>query len=223
MNNSAFSLTYLGYMLHGAVWTVILSALGFAGGGIVGFGVALARISRHRVLRWASIVYMQLVQGTPLLVLMFLSYFGLGLMGYNVPPLAAAGFAMTLYAAAYLGDIWRGALQSVPRAQWEAAECLGLSGTQRMFRIVVPQALRIATPSTVGFLVQIVKNTSLASVVGFVELVRAGQMVNNTLYRPFLLFGLMALFYFIICYPLSRLSRRLERKLQTGRRLQAGT
>jgi polar amino acid transport system permease protein len=223
MNNSAFSLTYLGYMLHGAVWTVILSALGFAGGGIVGFGVALARISRHRALRWASTVYMQLVQGTPLLVLMFLSYFGLGLMGYNVPPLAAAGFAMTLYAAAYLGDIWRGALQSVPRAQWEAAECLGLSGTQRMFRIVVPQALRIATPSTVGFLVQIVKNTSLASVVGFVELVRAGQMVNNTLYRPFLLFGLMALFYFIICYPLSRLSRRLERKLQTGRRLQAGT
>src|SRR5690606_7225040 len=119
-------------------------------------------------------------------------YFGLGLMGLNVPPLVAAGCAMSVYASAYLGEIWRGRLQAVPRAQWEAAECLGLSSLQRMRCVVVPQALRLATPSTVGFLVQIVKNTSLASVVGFVELVRAGQMVNNTLFEPFLVFSLMA-------------------------------
>ncbi len=218
MDGNTFSLTYLAYMLHGAAWTVGLSALGFAGGGVLGFGIALTRISRHRPLRWVSNIYVQLIQGTPLLILMFLSYFGLGLLGFDVPPLAAAGFAMTIYASAYLGEIWRAALQAVPRAQWEAAECLALSSSQRLFRVIVPQALRIATPSTVGFLVQIVKNTSLASVVGFVELVRAGQVINNTLYEPFLVFGVMALIYFALCYPLSRWSRSLERKLQIGRR-----
>lgn len=221
MGVHSFSLTFLGYMLHGAAWTLGLSALGFAGGGALGFGVALMRISRHAVLRWICAIYVQLVQGTPLLILMFLSYFGLGLLGLDVPPLAAAGFAMTIYASAYLGEIWRGALQAVPRAQWEAAECLALSSSQRMFKVIVPQALRIATPSTVGFLVQIVKNTSLASVVGFVELVRAGQVINNTLYEPFLVFGIMALIYFALCYPLSRWSRSLERKLLIGRSVRA--
>jgi len=214
-----FSANYLFFMLQGAAWTVGLSAMGFIGGGILGFGIALARISDNPIWRWTSFLYVQLIQGTPLLILMFLSYFGLGLFGYDMPPLVAAGVAMALYSSAYLGEIWRGSLQAVPRAQWEAAECLAFSSGQRMFRIIVPQALRLATPSTVGFLVQIVKNTSLASVVGFVELVRAGQIINNTLFEPFLVFGLMALLYFAMCYPLSRWSRSLELKLQVGRRV----
>lgn len=221
MVDNTFNLIYLGYMLQGAVWTVGLSALGFAGGGILGGIVALARISRKRPVRWLASLYIQAIQGIPLLVLMFLFYFGLGLLGYDVPPLVAAGGAMSVYAGAYLGDIWRGCLQAVPRSQWEAAECLGLSSAQRMVRIIVPQALRLATPSTVGFLVQIVKNTSLASVVGFVELVRAGQMINNTLFEPFAVFGLMAVLYFAMCYPLSRWSYALERRLQNGRRTRA--
>ncbi|CAM4000446.1 amino acid ABC transporter permease [Bordetella tumulicola] len=221
MGNTSFNLAYLGYMLQGAAWTVGLSAMGFLGGGILGGIIALARISRRTPVRWAASLYIQLIQGIPLLILMFLFYFGLGLMGYNVPPLAAAGGAMSVYASAYLGDIWRGCLQAVPRSQWEAAECLGLSPAQRMVCVIVPQAMRLATPSTVGFLVQIVKNTSLASVVGFVELVRAGQMVNNTLYEPFMVFSLMAVLYFALCYPLSRWSHALERRLKTGRRARA--
>ncbi|HWL29196.1 MAG TPA: ABC transporter permease subunit, partial [Burkholderiaceae bacterium] len=100
--------------------------------------------------------------------------------------------------------------QSVPRAQWEAAECLALSRAQRMMKVVLPQAIRIATPPTVGFMVQIIKNTSLASIVGFIELVRAGQIVNNTIFQPFLIYLLIAVLYFAMCYPLSILSRRLE-------------
>ena len=154
---------------------------------------------------------------------MFLAYFGLGIMGFDVPPLAAAGLAMTIYTSAYLGEIWRGALQSVPRTQWEAAECLSFSASQRLFLIIVPQALRIATPPTVGFLVQIVKNTSLASVVGFIELARAGQVINNALFEPFLVFSIMALLYFALCYPLSLWAHALETRLRVGRRASPGT
>jgi polar amino acid transport system permease protein len=221
--NNEFNPNHLLILLHGAAWTLGLSAIGFIGGGLLGFVVALGRIAPNRLVRGAVTAYVQLIQGTPLLVLMFLAYFGLGIMGFDVPPLAAAGLAMTIYASAYLGEIWRGSLQSVPRTQWEAAECLSFSSTQRLFLIIVPQALRIATPPTVGFLVQIVKNTSLASVVGFIELARAGQVINNALFEPFLVFSIMAVMYFTLCYPLSLWAQALETRLHTGRRVSLGT
>lgn len=221
--NNAFNANHFTYLLHGAAWTLGLSAVGFIGGSLLGFLVALGRIAPSRWVRGSVMAYVQLIQGTPLLILMFLAYFGLGIMGLDVPPLVAAGLAMTLYASAYLGEIWRGSLQSVSRTQWEAAECLSFSPAQRLFLIIVPQALRIATPPTVGFLVQIVKNTSLASVVGFIELARAGQVVNNTLFEPFVVFSIMAALYFALCYPLSLWAHALEARLRVGRRVPLGT
>ncbi|HYZ64315.1 MAG TPA: ABC transporter permease subunit, partial [Acetobacteraceae bacterium] len=105
------------------------------------------------------------------------------------------------------------AIIAVPRPQWEAAECLALSRTQRMFQVILPQAVRIATPPTVGFLVQIIKSTSLASAIGFVELARAGQIINNSVLEPFRIYLIIAGVYFLLCYPLSRVSRRLERRV----------
>ena len=221
--NNEFNANHLMYLLHGAAWTLGLSAVGFVGGSLLGFVVALGRIAPSRWLRGSVMVYVQLVQGTPLLILMFLAYFGLSIAGLDVSPLVAAGLAMTVYASAYLGEIWRGSLQSVPRTQWEAAECLSFSASQRLFLIIVPQALRIATPPTVGFLVQIVKNTSLASVVGFIELARAGQVINNALFEPFLVFSIMAVLYFALCYPLSLWAHALETRMQVGRRAPLGT
>ena len=125
-------------------------------------------------MRLLSAGYVQLIQGTPLLVIMFLTYFGLPALGLTVSPLMAAGASLTIYVSAYLGEIWRGCIESVPKPQWEAAEGLALSRSQRMIKVILPQAVRIATPPTVGFMVQIIKNTSLASVVGFVELARSG-------------------------------------------------
>ena len=219
---NAFNANHFIILLHGAAWTVGLSATGFLGGSLLGFLVALGRISPIRLVRGLTLVYVQLIQGTPLLILMFLGYFGLGIIGFDVPPLVAAGLAMTVYASAYLGEIWRGCLRSVPRTQWEAAECLSFSSSQRLFFIIVPQALRIATPPTVGFLVQIVKNTSLASVVGFIELARAGQVVNNALFEPFIVFSIMAVLYFSLCYPLSLWAEALEKRLRAGRRTPLG-
>ena len=218
--SGGFNANHLVFLLQGAGWTLVLSLIAFVGGGLVGFVVALCRISPLPSLRWLSTAYVQLVQGTPLLILMFLSYFGLSIVGLSLPALVAAGISMTIFVSAYIGEIWRGCLQAVPRTQWEAAECLALSRAQRMRLVVLPQALRIATPPTVGFMVQIVKNTSLASVVGFVELARAGQVVNNSLFEPFVVYMLVACLYFLLCFPLSWWSRQLERRLLVAHRVE---
>jgi polar amino acid transport system permease protein len=207
---------HLAFLLQGAAWTIGLSLVAFVGGGLGGFAVALARVSGSKALRYLSAGYVQLVQGTPLLVIMFLTYFGLPAIGFKVSPIAAAGASLTIYVAAYLGEIWRGCIEAVPRPQWEAAECLALTRTQRMFLVVLPQAIRIATPPTVGFMVQIIKSTSLASVVGFVELARSGQIINNSIFEPFSVYVIIAVIYFALCYPVSLWSRRLERQAGAG-------
>jgi polar amino acid transport system permease protein len=218
MIDGGLNIHHLQFLLAGALWTICLSVIAFVGGGLAGGLVALARISPVAAVRWAAIAWIQLIQGTPLLVVLFLCYFGLSIAGLELPGLVAASIAMVVYVSAYLGEIWRGCIESVPGTQWEAAECLALSRTQRMRLVVLPQAVRIATPPTVGFMVQIVKNTSLASIVGFVELVRAGQLINNSIFQPFVVYVLIALMYFAMCYPLSRWSRRLEQRLQVGGR-----
>lgn len=212
-----FTLAHVGYMLEGVLWTLILSALAFVLGGFAGFGMLLLRISRFRIVRQLSFVVVQIIQGIPLLVILFAVYFGLGIVGVQVPPLVAAGVAMMIYCAAFLAEIWRGCVLAVPRTQFEAAECLALSRWQSLTKVILPQALRIATPPTVGFMVQVVKSTSLASVVGFVELTRAAQIINNSTFQPFLVFGIAGAMYFAVCWPLSAWSRVLERKLHVGR------
>jgi len=209
---TALNANHLLYLLQGTGWTIALSLIAFAGGGFFGLVVALARVSAWKPLRLASGGYVQLVQGTPLLVILFMTFFGLPGIGLTLSALAAAGLSLTLYVAAYLGEIWRGCIESVAKAQWEAAECLALTRVQRMRLVILPQAVRIATPPTVGFMVQIVKNTSLASVVGFVELARSGQILNNSVFEPFLVYVIIACIYFCLCFPLSRWSQRLERR-----------
>ena len=195
-------------------WTLILSAIAFAGGALGGLGLALARTSDRPWLRRAAVGFIQLFQGTPLLMQLFLVYFGLAVIGLPIDPLLAAAVALTLHAAAYLGEIWRGAIQAVPQGQTEAATALALSYRDRMRHVVLTQALRTATAPTVGFLVQLIKGTSLASIIGFTELTRAGQIVNNATFQPFLVFGTVAAFYFILCWPLSLLARRLEARMR---------
>lgn len=213
-----FTLNHFNYLLMGLQWTIILSILAFVLGGIAGFIVMLGRISSVPFIRMVTLIYVQIVQGTPLLIQMFIIFFGLSVVGIELPALVAAGIGMMVYSSAYLGEIWRGCVQAVPRTQFEAAECLAIDRWHTLVDVILPQAMRIATPPTVGFMVQLIKNTSLASVVGFVELTRASQVINNSLFQPFLVFGIAAVLYFCVCYPLSVWSRKLERKLNVGRR-----
>ena len=206
------------FMLRGFGWTIVLSLLAFAGGGVLGFALALTRVYAPRPLRLMAMHYIRLIQGTPRLILLFLTYFGLPALGLIVDPLVAVALGLSTYVSAYLGEIWRGSLEVVPRTQEEAAACLALNWQQRLVYVILPQAVKIATPPTVGFMVQIVKNTSLASAIGFVELVRAGQMINNATFRPFIVFMLIAMLYFALCYPLSVWSRHLEGKFDVAHR-----
>ena len=198
-------------------WTLALTFLSLLIGGAIGFVVAIARVSPTRGLRWAAGGYIGVIQGIPALMLLFLAYYGLSLAGLDLPPLAAASISLALYVSGYLADIWRGAIQSVPWQQWEASGSLAMTRLQQFRYVILPQALRIATPPTVGFAVQAVKNTSIVSIVNVVEVARAGQLVNNVTYEPFRVYGLVALLYFAICWPMSLLAARLERKLDVRR------
>ena len=199
-------------------WTLLLSAVAFVGGGLGGLLVALARTGEFKWLRWLTTGYIKIFQGTPLLMQLFLAFFVPGIFGLNVEPWAAAAIGLSLHASAFLGEIWRGSIEIVPRGQMEAARSLGLPYLPRMALVIIPQAFRIAIPPTIGFLVQLIKGTSLASIIGFVEITRAGQIINNATFRPFTIFALVALVYFLICWPLSLLSRTLEKRLTVASR-----
>jgi polar amino acid transport system permease protein len=203
----------LTYLLQGLLWTLLLAAIGFAGGIAFGVIVALMRVSASPWLRIPAIGWIGLFQGTPLLMQLFVAYFGLPLLGFDFPAWAAVSVALTAHASAFLGEIWRGAIQAVPRGQSEAADALGLSARSRMVDVIMPQAFKLSLPATVGFLVQLLKGTSLAAIVGFIELTRAGTIVSNQIYKPLLVFGVVGALYFALCWPLSLWGRRLEQKM----------
>jgi polar amino acid transport system permease protein len=206
------------YLFTAALWTVGLSLMAFVGGGALGFFIALMRVSPKKPIAWLARAYIQIIQGIPLLVLLFIAYFGFSIAGFNTSPLLTVVIAFSIYSAAYLGEIWRGCIESVPITQWEASASLGFPRRLQLLQVILPQAFRIAIPPTVGFMVQLVKNTSLASAVGFIELARAGQILNNATFRPFTIFLLVALIYFCVCFPLSYLSKRLEGSLHVANR-----
>lgn len=204
-------------LLLAARWTVGLSLIAFIGGGLVGLALLLARLAQLPGAQRGVAAYVQLFQGTPLLMQLFLAYFGLALVGLNVSAWVAASLALTLYTSAFLTEIWRGCVNAVPKGQWEAADSLALSFGEKMRHVVGPQALRIAVPPTVGFLVQVIKGTALASVIGFVELTKAGTMITNATFKPFTVYACVALMYFALCWPVSAASRKLERSFKNGR------
>ncbi|VTU31115.1 amino acid ABC transporter permease [Variovorax sp. PBL-E5] len=200
------------FILEAARWTLALSLIAFVGGAILGLVVALARTSDSKTARTLSTGFIQIFQGTPLLLQLFLIFFGAPVLGFDINPWIAAGVALVLNSAAFLGEIWRGCIEAVPRGQWEAAEALSLNYSARMRDVVLPQAFKIALAPTVGYVVQIIKGTSLAAIIGFTEITRAGQIINNATFQPLYVFTTVAAIYFVICWPLSLLAAHMERR-----------
>jgi polar amino acid transport system permease protein len=205
-------------LLLAARWTILLSLASFIGGWLVGLAILFMRTARSKALRRFAWGYIELFQGTPLLMQLFLAFFGLGLLGLDVPAWLAAGVALILWTAAFLSEIWRGCVEAIHKGQWEASSSLGMGYFQQMRHVILPQALKIAVPPTVGFSVQVVKATSLTSIIGFVELSKAGTIVTNATFLPFTVYGLVALIYFALCWPLSKSSQILERRLDVAHR-----
>ncbi|KQT13255.1 amino acid ABC transporter permease [Ramlibacter sp. Leaf400] len=200
------------FILEAAKWTIALSLIAFAGGTIGGLLVALGRTSGNALARRAATAFVQVFQGTPLLLQLFLVFFGAPVLGIDLNPWVAAGIALILNTSAFLGEIWRGCIQAIPYGQSEAAHSLGLHYIDRMRDVVLPQAFKIALPPTVGYLVQVIKGTSLAAIIGFAEVTRAGQIINNATFQPLIVFSLVAAIYFALCWPLSLLAARMERR-----------
>lgn len=206
------------FLLQGLKWTLALTVIGFIGGGVFGLCVALARVADNAMIQRASTGYIAVFQGTPLLMQLFVVYYGVALAGLNVDAWIAVAIAFTLHASAFLGEIWRGGIQAVPKGQTEAANALGLHYVSRMKDVILPQAFKISLPATIGFLVQLIKGTSLAAIVGFVELSRAGQIVSNQTFRPLTVFAIVGIMYFLICWPLSLWGAGVEKWLQAASR-----
>lgn len=206
------------FLLIGLKWTIALSAVAFVCGCIGGLVVALLRTSGIAAVERATSVYIAIFQGTPLLMQLFVVYYGLALVGIKMDAWAAVSVGLTLHASAYLGEIWRGSIEAVPRGQTEAAKALSLGYMSRMKDVILPQAIRISLPATVGFLVQLIKGTSLASIVGFTELTRAGNIISNQIFQPLTVFGIVGILYFLMCCPLTIFGAHLERKFTTAAR-----
>jgi polar amino acid transport system permease protein len=206
------------FLLSGLKWTIILAAVAFMGGTVSGLLVALLRTSDSDLVSRIAAAYIALFQGTPLLMQLFVAYYALALADLRLEAWEAVAIGFTLHASAYLGEIWRGAIEAVPRGQVEAAKALSLRYVWRMKDIVIPQAFRISLPATIGFLVQLIKGTSLAAIVGFTELARAGSIVSNTTFKPLLVFGVVGALYFAICWPLSFYGTRLEHRFAAASR-----
>lgn len=198
-------------------WTVALSVIAFVGGGAIGLLLLIVRMSNKPGAEIFVKGYVQLFQGIPLLVQLFLAYYGIGLFGIDTSPWVAAGVGLTLYTSAFLTEIWRGCVLSIPRGQWEASQSLALNFGEQLRYIILPQATRVAIPPTVGFLVQVIKGTALASVIGFMELTKVGKTIANATFNPFLVFSCVAVFYFLLCYPVSLYAKSLERKMNVDR------
>jgi polar amino acid transport system permease protein len=212
-----FGLAEFLLILAAVRWTILLSLVALVGGGILGFVVAILRTSRSRILRILTTGYIQAFQGTPVLMQLFLFYYGFAvLFDVQIDAWPAVALAFTLYSGAFLGEIWRGSIEAIPKTQWEASACLSLGYFQQLRFVILPQAARISIPPTVGFLVQLVKGTSIAAIVGFVELTRAGQLVVNVTFQPMVIYPLVAAIYFAICWPLSQLSRSLEKRIDAS-------
>jgi len=208
------ALRSLGPIALGAVrGTVPLAVVSFAGGMLLAVGVALARLSRHRVLSGAGRAYVSVIRGTPLLVQLFVVFYGLPSLGLVIDPWPSAIIAFSLNVGGYGAEIVRAAILSVPKGQWEAAHVIGMSHRQSLTRIVLPQAARVSVPPLSNTFIALVKDTSLASLILVTELFRRAQQVAAFSQQFMLLYLEAALVYWVICLVLSAGQGRLEKRL----------
>lgn len=209
------------FLLEGLGITLTLCLCAMLIGTALGLLFGVMRTSRFRALRYLSWVYVYIIRGTPLLMQLFLVYYGLPLMlGYSISAFSTAVIGLSLYAGAYLAEIIKAGIQAVDRGQGEAAKALGMTHVQEFVHIVFPQALRVIIPPAAGFFIALIKDSSLVSAIGFMELTRSGKLIIARTFQPFTIYLIIAVIYFILCYTLSQYSKSLERRLS---RNHAGT
>lgn len=206
---------HLSLILDGAVVTVQICLLAVLFGGVLGLMFGLMSAGSIRPLRWLSTTYVAIIRGIPVLLIIFFVYFGVPLLspGSSLPEYWSGVIALSVFASAYIAELVRGSIQAVPRGQFEAAEALGLRYRERMRWVILPQAAKMMVPPGVGFLVILIKDSSLVAVIGLIELTRAGNIVSSLTAEPITAYLIVGACYFVICYALSAAGRRYERRL----------
>ncbi|KQZ32568.1 amino acid ABC transporter permease [Duganella sp. Root1480D1] len=205
-------------MLKGAGYTLVFAVAAMVGGLVLGFPTAVMRILPWKMLRWPANVYVSLMRGTPLLVQMFVIYYGLPSVGIEFTPVTAGILALSLNAGAYLSESLRGAILSIHQGQWSASYSLGLGYGQTLRHVIMPQALRIAVPSMSNTLISLIKDTSLVSVITMTELMLSTKEVIATTFRPLPLYLAAALIYWILSLAFEQLQRFAEQRLNRAHR-----
>jgi polar amino acid transport system permease protein len=202
--------------LQGVGNTVALCIVGLGLGTLIALFVGLARASHFRWLSWPAGLYIEVIRDSPLLMQLYLVFFALPLLGLQVPILVAGVATLMLNSSAFMAEIVRAGIQAVGRDQWDAARGLGMGYPQVMRWVVMPQAFRVMIPPGVGLLIGLIKDSSIISVISYLELTRVGQILTEKTFLSFQVFGIVAALYFVLCYPLSRLALYVERRLKVG-------
>jgi His/Glu/Gln/Arg/opine family amino acid ABC transporter permease subunit len=203
-------------LLRGATSTLELSAATLALGSLIGFAAALLRLFGPLPARVLVDFYVFIIRGVPLLLLLFFMYYGLPYAGVDLPAWSGGVLVMSIYFGALLCEVWRGAIQGLPKGQWDAARALGMRLPLALEIVVLPQAVRVAAAPLINTFVLLIKSTSLVSIIGLTELTLVGRQIVERTFAPFQILGAVALIYFAICYMLSRLGRLVERRMQYG-------
>ena len=200
-------------MLRGAGYTLLLAVAAMAGGLLLGLPTALMRVGPWALLRWPATLYVSVFRGTPLLVQLFVVYYGLPSIGIEFTPVMAGVLTLSLNAGAYLSESLRGAIDAVAQGQWRAAYSPGLGWGQTLRHVVLPQALRVAVPSMSNTLISLIKDTSLVSVITMTELMLVTKELISVTFRPLPLYVAAAIIYWMLSLFFEGLQRRAERRL----------
>jgi polar amino acid transport system permease protein len=202
--------------LQGLGNTVLLCVAGLGLGLVIALFVGLARASRFRWLSWPALLYIEVIRDSPLLMQLYLVFFALPLMGLQVPIFVAGVATLMVNSSAFMAEIVRAGIQAIGKDQWDAARALGMGYLQSMRYVVMPQAARVIIPPGVGLLIGLIKDSSVVSVISYIELTRVGQNLTEKTFLSFQVFGIVAALYFVLCYPLSRLAVSAERRLKVS-------
>jgi polar amino acid transport system permease protein len=204
--------TSLSILLQGLGATLLLSVAAIAGGTLTGLVAAVLRSFGPAGTRYVAKLYIELFRGTPVLITLLFIYFGVSYFGYAIDVFAAGVVGLSVYQGAYIAEVFRSGIEAVPRGQWEVSQILGLGKMQTFFSVILPQTGKIVLPPLVGQYLSLIKDTSIVSMIGMSELMHGGQAIVDRVGKPVEIYGLVAVLYFIVCFPLSQWVRRHDRR-----------
>jgi polar amino acid transport system permease protein len=209
---------FLPALAKGAGITAVLCIIAAVAGSLLGLVIGLMRSSSWAVVRWISAIFTNFLRGIPLLIILLFTYFALPLLipGAIFSQMVSGAIGLTLFVSAYIGEVVRGSIEAVPKGQFEAAEALGMNFAQKFRYVIMPQAMRVIVPPWVGIILAMIKDSSLVSVIGLVELTQAGKIVGTSTMQPLVAFVIVGAVYFVICYPLGHFGRWYEKRLKVS-------